>query len=85
MVLLGANSSNQRMIMVRKGKLKPGMEVRNRISGMFGIVRGRNGELLPSHSCCVAVAVRNRTGKHKGKSSYPYWNLENLDLVKKAT
>jgi len=65
--------------MARKSNLKPGMNVKNNVSGSIGEVRGRKGKLLLSGRKHIRVRTRNISGKHKGRWEYPTWPVANLD------
>jgi hypothetical protein len=65
---------------MKKSVLKPGMIVRNKISGNWGEVRGEGKKLLSSHS--NYVCVRRRTGgARKKRFIYPIWSLVNVEIV----
>ncbi len=62
---------------MKKKDLKPGMKVKNKISGNLGEVRGKNGKLIPCASFCVCIRRRTK----KGKLLHPIWNLDSLELL----
>jgi hypothetical protein len=70
--------------MLQKETLKPGMTVRNRISGHCGVLMAspsRPGELYVCADDCVYVKKKYRSGKRTGKNGYTFWSVANLELV----
>ena len=66
--------------MVTRESLQPGMDVRHKVSGKIGKVRAdpRNAsQLMVGVSWMVAVTYR----KLSGRLAYPYWHLENIEIV----
>ena len=66
---------------MEKSDLKPGMKVRNKITGRTGEVRGISGEELGCADWCVSIRSRTTFGKHKGRWEYPIWRVANLEIV----
>jgi len=66
--------------MVTQQELQIGMRVRHKVSGKIGTVRAdpRNpSQIVTAASFCVAVAYR----KPSGRLAYPFWHVENLEIV----
>lgn len=61
---------------LKRSQLKPGMRLKNKISGKVGEVRGKLTKLLGAHQDYVAIRLRGPQ-----KCSYPYWDLENVEIV----
>jgi hypothetical protein len=66
---------------LRRRDLRPRQHVRNKVSGLVAEVRGLGDKLLRAHPDYVGVRLRIDSGKNKHKMRYPYWLLENLELV----
>lgn len=61
---------------MKKSELKPGMKVRHIVSGNTGEVYTLN-----CVNYCVSIRRRIGSGKNKGHYVYPFWNIQNLEIV----
>ena len=69
---------------MEKSDLNPGIKVRNKLTGSVGKVYGVNGleeGPLGFVPWCVCVRTRVKSGKTKGKLTYPIWSVRNLELA----
>jgi len=66
---------------MKKSELKPGMKVRNKISGRVGEVKGLPDGELGCADWCVSIRARTTSGKHRGRWDYPIWNVKNLEAA----
>lgn len=67
---------------MKRRDLKPGMEVRNKVTGSIGEVRGgRDGKLLRSHEDFVQVWRFVTRGKEKGDRRPGNWLIKNLEFT----
>lgn len=67
-----------------KSDLKPGIKVRNTVSGSVSeifVPKGIDVGDLGFASWCVGICRRIATGMTAGKYDYPIWQIENLKLV----
>lgn len=70
---------------LKRSELKPGMQVRNTVTGSTGEIRADHddsSQVMFSAEWCVPIRRRNASGKLQGKWTYPYWQVENLELLK---
>lgn len=68
--------------MESKKGLKPGMKVRNLISGNVGELMSHSTKKPNQLSFCTDWCVYIRTRLLSGKWDYRHWNLKNIKLVK---
>ncbi|MDP3245111.1 MAG: hypothetical protein Q8M83_05665 [bacterium] len=67
---------------MKKSELKPGMEVRNKMTGSIGEVRGNpDGILLRSHDDYVRVWRFIKRGKKKWGRESCTWDVNNLEFT----
>lgn len=67
---------------MKKSDLKPGMRVRNKVSGSIAEVQGdKRGKLLGGNPEYVMVRFRTKTGRTIGRLQYPFWFIDNLEIV----
>ncbi len=69
---------------MEKSDLKPGMKVRNKITGSIGVVLGKKDGSLGYADFCIGIRRKIATGKKKGCYDYPIWNVENIEVVSKS-